>query len=156
MKNILLMLVLLIAVSLPLAAQTDKIDRLSDKVDKLSDQMAELAKQQAEFTKQMIELAKQQAVTNTEIKNLDKRLDVQTMYIFAILAGIFGVIALTMWDKRTITKPFEEKANELKIAIALLQEKELKLEERELKHEEKTEAFFKKIAQIDARFASIL
>lgn len=145
------MLVLLIAVSLPLAAQTDKIDRLSDKVDKLSDQMAELAKQQAELTKQMTELAKQQAVTNMEVKGLDKRLDTQSTYMLTILVGIFGMITLVMWDKRTAIKPFETKTNEIQIAIALLQEKELKLEERslrleerELKHEEKQKPSSKK------------
>ena len=89
MKKIALLFILFISVNLPLIAQTDKIDRLSDKVDKLSDQMAELAKQQTEFTKQMtevnkqlVEFAKQQAVTNTEIKGLDKRLDMQTVDIY--------------------------------------------------------------------------
>lgn len=156
MKKIALTFILLISVSFSLVAQTDKMD-------KLAEQMAELAKQQAEFNKQMIEFAKQQAVTNVEIRGLDKRFDsvdkrfdsvdkrfdTQTSYIIAIFTGIFAMMALVMWDRRAIIRPYEEKTERLQAEITLLKEKELR-------HEEKIEAYFKKIAQIDARFAGIL
>ncbi len=163
MKNILLILILLTFVSLPLVAQTDKMDKLAEQMTELAKQQAEFTKQMTEVNKQLVELAKQQAVTNTEIKGLDKRFDgvdkrfdTQSMYTLTILAGIFGMIALVMWDKRTVAKPFEAKAEDLKKANEDLQKEITLLKERELKHEERTEAFFKKIAQIDARFAGIL
>ena len=162
MKKIALTFLLFVAVNLSLVAQ-DKIDKLAEQVAENNKQMVELSKQMAENTKQivelnkqMIEFAKQQAVANVEIKNLDKRFDsvdkhfdTQTSYMIAIFAGIFGMMALVMWDRRAANKPYEEKTEKLQAEITLLKEKELR-------HEEKTEAYFKKIAQIDARFTAIL
>ena len=160
MKKIALTFLLFVAVNLSLVAQ---IDKLAEQVAENNKQMVELSKQMAENTKQivelnkqMIEFAKQQAVANVEIKNLDKRFDsvdkrfdTQTSYMIAIFAGIFGMMALVMWDRRAANKPYEEKTEKLQAEITLLKEKELR-------HEEKTEAYFKKIAQIDARFTAIL
>ena len=136
MKKIALTFLLFVAVNLSLVAQ----------IDKLAEQVAEIAKQQA--------------VANIEIKNLDKRFDgvdkrfdTQTSYIIAIFAGIFAMVAaimaLVMWDRRAAIRPYEEKTEKLQAEITLLKEKELR-------HEEKMEAYFRKIAQIDARFATIL
>ena len=152
MKKIALTFLLFVAVNLSLVAQ-DKIDKLADKVDKLADKVDKLTDKVDKLTEQVAEIAKQQAVTNAEIKNLDKRFDVQTSYIITIFAGIFAIVAaimaLVMWDRRTSAKPYEEKTEKLQAEITLLKEKELR-------HEEKMEAYFRKIAQIDARFTAIL
>ena len=166
MKKIFLILTFLIAFSpsMCLMAQTEKellIELIKQqavtnaKVDKLAEQQAELTKQVAKLTEQVIEIAKQQAVTNAEIKGLDRRLETNTTFVIAILTGLIALMGVILWDRKTVTKPFEEKTEKIEAEIALLKEKELKLEERELRHEEKMEAYFKKIAQIDARFAEI-
>ena len=126
----------------------------------------------------LIEIAKQQAVTNSEIKNLDKRIDILEktidkrfemmekatdkrfeavdkrfedankrfdilLYVMlTILAGIFGLIGFVVWDRQVSIKPILEENKELIKKIE--------------KVEEKVDNQFKKIAQIDSRFAGIL
>ncbi len=159
MKKIALILTLFLFSSTLMVAQSDKIDRLADQIAENNRQIAELNKQIVESAKQQAivnaEFAKQLAVIGTELKNLDKRFDVQTMYIMILFTGILGLMALVVWDRRAATKPFEDKTEKIQLEVALIKERELKLEERELRLEEKVEASFKKIAQIDARFAGI-
>ena len=141
--------------SFPLVAQTDR------------EILLELAKQQAisnakieRISEQQAETNKQVAVTNVEVKSLEKaidrrfedagkRVDILLYVMIAILSGVFGLMALIVWDRRAVAKPFEDKTEELKKEIASLKEKEQKFEE-------KMENYFKKLAQIDARFANIV
>ena len=133
----------------------------------------------------LMEIAKQQAVMSTDIKNLDKRIDILEktidkrfemmekatdkrfeavdkrfedankrfdilLYVMlTILAGIFGLIGFVVWDRQVSIKPISEENKELIKKIE-------KVEEREMKLEEKVGNQFKKIAQIDSRFAGIL
>ena len=133
----------------------------------------------------LIEIAKQQAVMSSEIKNLDKRIDILEktidkrfemmekatdkrfeavdkrfedankrfdilLYVMlTILAGIFGLIGFVVWDRQVSIKPSLKQNKELIKKIE-------KVEEREIKLEEKVGNQFKKIAQIDSRFAGIL
>ena len=104
--------------SSPLVAQTDREILLevakqqaitNAKVEKLSEQMVEITKQQAETNKQV-------AVTNVEVKSLEKaidrrfedagkRVDVLLYVMIAILSGMFGLMALIVWDRRAVAKP---------------------------------------------------
>ena len=126
----------------------------------------------------LMEIAKQQAVMSadikvlsTEIKNMDKRIDILEktidkrfemtekatdkrfedankrfdilLYVMlTILAGIFGLIGFVVWDRQVSIKPILEENKELIKKIE--------------KVEEKVDNQFKKIAQIDSRFAGIL
>ncbi len=154
MKKILLLLILIfmfVLPSIPLSAQTDKDMFLeiikqqtitNAKVDKLSEQVADISKQQAK-------LSEQQAVTNAEVKalekSIDKRFEIFFFIMIAVLTGVFGLMALIVWDRRAVAKPFESKTEELKKEI-------ISLKEKEQKFEEKMEISLK---QIDARFAGI-
>ena len=129
--------------------------------------LMELLKQQTELSKQVAELSKQQAVTATKVDNLeksvdkrfdsvDKRIDMLFSIIITtsgiLFAGIFGLIGVIFWDRKTTAQPFEAKTDKLKAeSLELKREFDL-LKERELKHEEKTESNFKRI---DERFANI-
>ncbi len=154
MRKILLLLALIfvfVLPSVPLLAQVEKellLEVLKQqtitnaKVDKLSEQVAEVSKQTA--------------LTNIEVKSLEKaidkrfedagkRVDILLYIMIAILTGIFGLMALIVWDRRAVAKPFEDKTEELKKEIALLKEKEQKFEEK----------MENSLKQIDARFAGI-
>ena len=155
MRKIFLIFALFISFSL--SAQTDReiLLKLSDKIDKIAEQQAELSKQQA--------------VTNAELKALEKgidkrfegvdkrfddankRVDILLYVMIAILTGTFGLIGFVIWDRQTSIKPIVEDAKALSKEIALIKEKELKLEKRLTKNENN----IKKIAEIDTRFASI-
>ena len=117
--------------------------------------LLEISKQVAEISKQQAELSKQQAVTATKVDNLEKRFDASDKrmdMLFSLMigsssilfAGIFGLIGVIFWDRKTTAQPFEAKTDKLKAEIDLLKE-------RELKHEEKTENNFKKLAQLDPK-----
>jgi hypothetical protein len=86
-------------------------------------------------------------------KSVEKRFDI----LFCVIVGgismlflaIFGLVALILWDRRSTLKPFETKIDELKLEnlelkkeIAIIKEKELKLE-----------LYIRQISQIDNRFA---
>ena len=131
--------------------------------------LLELIKQQTELSKQVAEISKQQAVTNSKVesleKSMDKRFEAQINYLLGMLGFIAVLIGSLVWDRRAANTPLETKTNDLKIEnlelkreINLLKEKELKHEEKELKLEKrllKNENNFKRIAEIDPRFANI-
>ena len=131
-------------------AQTDREILLE-----LSKQQIELSKQVAELSKQVTEVVKQQAVTNMKVEGADKRMDILFGIIIAsssiLFAGIFGLIGVIFWDRKTTAQPFEAKTDKLQAEVNLMKEKELKLEKRLLKNENN----FKRIAEIDPRFANI-
>ncbi len=96
-----------------------------DKIDRLTDQIAELAKQQGKLADKIDKIAEQQtetnkqiAVTNTEVKGLDKRMGIFFAIIIAsssvLFAGIFGLIGFVFWDRRAVSQPFEAKTAEVK------------------------------------------
>ncbi len=127
---------------------------------KLYDKIEEISKQQAE-------ISKQQAVTNTKIDSIDKRIDslekstdkrfddankrmdMLFYMMLAMLTGIFGLIGFVVWDRQVSIKPILEDNKQLAKEIEQLMQ-------RELRHEENVANYFKKIAQIDSRFAGIL
>ena len=127
-----ILIILMFIVSTNLSAQ-DKIDRLSDKVDRTAEQIAELAKQTAELNKQMVETNKQIAETNkliavnsTDIKNVDKRLDM-LLYIASVCSGVFfvGIIMLfrlILWDRKLANTPLQIITAELRKDIDLLKQ----------------------------------
>lgn len=152
MRKIFILFLLFGLSNIPIFAQTDR------------ELLQELVKQQAVMNTEL-------KVLSTEIKNLDKRIDVLEKTIdkrfesmekatdkrfeilfyvmLTILAGIFGLIGFVVWDRQVSIKPILEENKELIKKIE-------KVEERELKLEEKMENNFKKLAQIDSRFAGIL
>lgn len=132
--------------------------------------LLEIVKQQAKISEQQAELSKQIIATNleakgitTELKALDKSVEKRfdmLLYIMigtsaTLFAGIFGVMMMVHWDRRTALKPFEIQTSELKSEnselkkeIAIIKEKELKLE-LDLG---KISQYVKQISQIDNRF----
>ena len=127
-----------------------------------------------EIFKQQTEIIKQLAVMNTRIDGLEKRLDAferstdkrfegvdkrfddankrmdMLFYMMlAMLTGIFGLIGFVVWDRQVSIKPVLE--DNKKIIKELEQ-----LAQREQRHEESVISYFKKLAQIDSRFESIL
>ena len=129
--------------------------------------LIELFKQQTEILKQQAEFSKQLAVTNAKLEAMDKRVDTleRTMdkrfddankrmdmlfyMMLAMLTGIFGLIGFVVWDRQVSIKPVLE--DNKKIIKELEQ-----LAQREQRHEESVISYFKKLAQIDSRFESIL
>ena len=136
--------------------------------------LIELFKQQTEILKQQAEFAKQLAVTNAKLealekrfdafeRNIDKRfesvdkrfddankrMDMLFYMMLAMLTGIFGLIGFVVWDRQVSIKPVLE--DNKKIIKELEQ-----LAQREQRHEESVISYFKKLAQIDSRFESIL
>ena len=116
-------------------------------------QQAKLAEQQIETNKLVTELAKQQAITATKVegleKSVEKRLDMQSSFIMIVMGLLAVLIGAIFWDRRSTLKPFEAKTDELKLEnlelkkeIAIIKEKELKLE-----------LYIRQISQIDNRFA---
>ena len=163
MKKILIILFLIIPFCVN--AQTDK-DILSEIVKqqaRVAEQQIEINKQILETNKLVTELVKQQAITSTKVdsleKSVEKRLDMQSNFMIAILAfigvlttGMFSFIAFILWDRKTANQPLDEIKLEnsvLKKEVDLLKEKELKHLEREMK----VELYIKQISQIDNRFA---
>ena len=164
MKKILIILFLIIPFCVN--AQTDREILLE-----IVKQQAKLAEQQAKLSEQIIATNLEVKGISTELKALDKsgekRFDM-LLYIMigtsaTLFAGIFGIMMMVHWDRRTAFKPFESKTDELK-----LEAKELKLENSELKKEiaiikEKElklelyvgqmSQYIKQISQIDNRFA---
>ncbi len=152
MKQIIIILASILLLSTNLSAQ-DRIDKLSDKIDKLAEQILET-------NKLVAELAKQQAITATKVESIDKRidsleksiekrLDMQSNFVMIIMGLLAVLIGAIFWDRRSTLKPFETKADELKLEnselkkeIAIIKEKELKLE-----------VYIRQISQIDSRFA---
>ena len=142
-----LFLIAILSFSTQLFAQTDR------------ELLMEVLKQQTELSKQVAELSKQQAVTATKVDNLEKSVDKRMDILFGIIvttssilfAGIFGLIGVIFWDRKTTAQPFEAKTDKLQAEVNLMKEKELKLEKRLLKNENN----FKRIAEIDPRFANI-
>ncbi len=124
MKNIFIILILLLTTTiLPSKCFAQ------DKIDRLADQISELAKQQSKLADKIDKLVEQQAVNGADIKALDKRFDI----LFAItitsssilFAGIFGLIGIIFWDRKTAIRPIED---ETKREIELLKERETKSE----------------------------
>ena len=167
MKKILMILFLIIPFCVN--AQTDR-----DILLEIVKQQAKVAEQQTETNKLVTELAKQQAklseqiiATNlevrgisTEVKAIDKRFDMLLSVMIGIggtlFAGIFGIVMMVFWDRRTALKPFEAKTDELKLENSVLKKEVDLLKEKELKHlerEMKVELYIKQISQIDNRFA---
>jgi hypothetical protein len=133
------------------------------------DLLLEIIKQQTKLSEQQGKLSEQNSVTNAKIDALqkqmdvrfeavdkrfeavDKRFDTQNTFIIGIL-GLFGVlIAVIVWDRRTVTKPFEVKTDELKQENKELQREIAIIKEKELK----METLFRKLAEIEPRFAEI-
>ena len=143
-----MLIILLFFVVCPLPAQTDREILLE-----LVKQQAENSKQIVEINKQIAEINKQQAVANArfeaKFEGIDKRFDILLYVTLGVLGGVFGIIVMIFWDRRAAMRPIEEKTQELKKEIALIKEKELKLEKRILRNEND----FKRIAEIDTRFA---
>lgn len=127
-----------------------------------------------ELTKQQIEVSKQLAIMNTKLEGTDKRfdtlekttdkrfdgvdkrfddankrMDMLFYMMLAMLTGIFGLIGFVVWDRQVSIKPILEDNKQLAKEIE-------QLTQRELRHEENVANYFKKIAQIDNRFAGIL
>ncbi len=165
MKKFIFIVLILFAIS-PLSAQvvptTDReiLLDLAKQQGEMQKQMVEIQKQIVEIQKQQAETNKQQAVANarfeTKFESIEKRMDISFYLGGCILAGIFGLVVLIFWDRRTAIRPIEDKTQEiqrenleLKKEIALIKEKELKLEKRILRNEND----FKRIAEIDVRFA---
>ena len=146
MKKILMILFLIIPFCVN--AQTDR------------DILLEIVKQQAKLSEQIIATNLEVRGISTEVKAIDKRFDMLLSVMIGIggtlFAGIFGIMMMVFWDRRTALKPFEAKTDELK-----LETKELKLENSALKNEitiikereTKVELYIKQISQIDNRFA---
>ncbi len=144
MKKILL--ILLFIIPFGLFAQTEKeiLVKLSEKMDKLSEKVDKLAEQQIATNLEI------KGIT-TEIKGIDKRLDFSNMLVIAIF-GLFGVlIAVIVWDRRTVTKPFESKTEKLEKANEKLEQEVLLLKEQQLKNIN----ILKKYAETEPKFAEI-
>jgi Flp pilus assembly protein TadB len=147
------------------AQQTDRdlLLRILEKQDQLSQQQAlqnakmeGFQKQMEGFQKQMEGFQKQIDVrfegVDKRFESIDKRFETQNMYIIAII-GLFGVlIAVIVWDRRTVTKPFESKTAQLERTSEKLEQEILLIKEKELK----TEILLKKLAEIEPRFAEAL
>ncbi len=112
------LLILLFIIPFGLFAQTEKeilvklsekMDKVSEKVDKVSEKVDKLAEQQIATNLEI------KGIT-TEIKGIDKHLDFLNMLVIAIFC-LFGVLtAVIVWDRRTVTKPFESKIEKLEKA----------------------------------------
>ncbi len=129
--------------------------------------LVKLYEKMEEISKQQIEISKQLAVNNAKIEGMDKRIDslekstdkrfddankrMDMLFytMLAILAGIFGLIGFVVYDRQASVKPILEDNKQLAKEIE-------QLSQRELRHEENVANYFKKIAQIDSRFAGIL
>ncbi len=111
--------------------------------------LLEVIKQQNKISEQLIATNVEIKGISTEQKGTQKQIDMLFYMMIAMLSGIFGLIAFVVWDRQASIKPILQENKDLAKEIA-------QLKERELKFEEKTENHFKKIAQIDARFAGIL
>lgn len=146
-----ILLILIFFISFSLSAQTDReiLLKLSEKMDKLTEQQAELAKQQAVTNAELKALEKSM---DKRFEGADKRIDILLYVMIALLTGVFGLIAFVVWDRQASIRPILEGNKEIAKDIALIKEKELKLEKRLAK----SESNFKKIAEIDTRFAGIL
>jgi predicted nucleic acid-binding Zn-ribbon protein len=148
MKKIILILFLFI----PLGsfAQTDRelLLKLVEQQAIHNTKMEGMQKQMEGMQKQIEGLQKQMDV---RFESIDKRFESQTNYIIAII-GLFGVlIAVIVWDRRTVTRPFESKTEQLEKANEKLQQEIEILKAKEMK----TEQLFKGFAEIDPRFAEI-
>ena len=155
MKNLLLFFLLLLLPILSVFAQTDRELLLevvkqqavtNSKVDKLAEQLIELSKQQAVMAGKSEVFEK---AIDKRFEDADKRVAMIFYTMLAVLAGIFALIGFIIWDRQVSVRPILDENKELAKEMA-------QLKERELKFEEKTENHFKRIAQIDARFAGIL
>ena len=155
MKNILIALIMLNATIL--SAQ-DKIDRLIDKVDKIAEQQTATNIKLEKITEQISELNKQVAVNSSDIRALDKRLDVSDknnekrfdvlLYVVigssgALFVGIISLLSFIIWDRRAANAPLEATTAELKKEINLLKEKEREHQEKE----QKMESLLKKLLE---------
>ena len=129
MKKILIILLFFISFG---AYAQDKIDKLSDKIDKLAEQVAETNKQILETNKQVAELAKQVAINSTEIKGVDKRLDILLYVIIGIgstlFVSIISLVGAIFWDRQASIKPIIQDTKEIFKEINLLKERETKSE----------------------------
>ena len=79
---------------------------------------------------------------------LETRTEILFSLIMIILAGIFGFVGMIFWDNHTIIRPIEAQFSTIKSRneilfkeIALIKERQAKLEEKQLKNE----SIFKKI-----------
>ena len=115
-------------------------------MDKLAEQLIELSKQQAVMAGKSEVFEK---AIDKRFEDADKRVAMIFYTMLAVLAGIFALIGFIIWDRQVSVRPILDENKELAKEMA-------QLKERELKFEEKTENHFKRIAQIDARFAGIL
>ncbi len=165
MKTIFIILLFLIPLQLP--AQTDrelllinnaKIEAMDKRFDAIDKRFEAMDKRFEAMDKRFDAVNQRFDATNQRFTDADKRMDILLYIMIAILAGIFGLITTILWDRRAVAKPFESKAEELqkenlelKKEIAIIKEKEIILEEKQLKNEH----IFKKIAEIDTRFAGI-
>ena len=156
MKKIFLILAFFISFNLLAQTEREILLKLSEKVDKMAEQQVAA---NLEIKGISIELKALEKSVDKRFESLDKRfddankrMDILLYVMIAILSGTFGLIGFVVWDRQASIKPISEENKALAKEIALLKEKELKLEKRLLKSENN----FKKIAEIDARFASIL
>ena len=110
-----------------------RIDILEKNIDKRFEMMEKSTDKRFEATDKRFESLE---------KSMDKRFDILFYVMLTILAGIFGLIGFVVWDRQVSIKPILEQNKELIKKIE--------------KVEEKVDNQFKKIAQIDSRFAGIL
>ena len=133
-------------------AQTDK-----DILLEIVKQQTKLSEQQTKLSEQLVATNLEVKVISTELKAFEKSAEKRFDILFYLLVGgvstifisIIGLVAGIFWDRRATLKPFETKTDELKLEnlelkreIAIIKEKELKLE-----------LYIRQISQIDNRFA---
>ena len=127
--------------------------------------LLELVKQQTETNKQVAIIAtrlegleksvdkrfdavdKRFEDVNKRFDDANKRFDMQFYLMLGMLAGIFGLIGAIFWDRRSTLKPIEISNAELVNEIALLKERETKLEARLEEKQLKDDSIFKKLLE---------
>ena len=144
-KTIYFLLLFLITTSLSAQSNSEVLLKL-DGLQKQMDMRFDLMQKQTDvrFDGMQKQFDAMQKQIDVRFEAADKKNDMLFYVMIAILAGIFGLIGFVVWDRQVSLKPIEKGNKEL--ADELLKVKE---------SGKKYEGIFKKMGEIEPRFAEI-